>query len=85
MPIQVLPLSDSNTGTTEDGWKIALAFYSGLWAYEGWNCANFVTEEVKSVRYTMPRAILGSTILVTVLYLLVNLSYYAVLTSQEVC
>lgn len=43
-----------------------------------------MTEEVKSVRYTMPRAIIGSTVLVTVLYLLVNISYYAVLTSQEV-
>lgn len=71
-------------GTTEDGWSVALAFYSGLWAYEGWNVANFATEEVKNVKRTMPIAIVGSIVLVTSFYLLVNVSYYSVLTKEEV-
>jgi amino acid transporter len=35
-------------GTTKDGFGIALAFYSGLWAYDGWQFLNSVTEEVKN-------------------------------------
>jgi len=46
--------------------------------------ANYVTEEVKNPKKTMPAAILGSLLLVTCLYLLVNTAYYVVLTKQEV-
>jgi hypothetical protein len=38
----------STIGTTKKPLGIALAFYSGLWAYDGWNCLNTVTEELKN-------------------------------------
>lgn len=28
--------------------NIATAFYTGLWAYDGWNNLNYVTEEIKN-------------------------------------
>jgi hypothetical protein len=28
---------------------LALAFYSGLWPYDGWNQLNFVTEELQVI------------------------------------
>ena len=34
-------------GTETDVTKIALSFYSGLFAYNGWNYLNFVIEELK--------------------------------------
>ena len=33
-------------GTTTEVGRIATAFYSGLWAYDGWNNLNYVTEEI---------------------------------------
>jgi amino acid transporter len=35
-------------GTTKNPLGIALAFYSGLWAYDGWNSLNSITEELKN-------------------------------------
>ena len=35
-------------GTKAEPGAMALAFYSGLWAYNGWNYLNFVTEELEN-------------------------------------
>ena len=37
-------------GTTNSIGNIATAFYSGLWAYDGWNNLNYVTEEIINPR-----------------------------------
>ena len=34
--------------TTSSVSDVATAFYSGLWAYDGWNNLNYVTEEIKN-------------------------------------
>lgn len=58
---------------------LGLALYQGLWAYDGWNQLNYVSEEVKNPGKNLPRAILIAMSLVTVLYLLTNFSYLSVL------
>ncbi|XP_025831496.1 b(0,+)-type amino acid transporter 1-like [Agrilus planipennis] len=35
-------------GTKYNLGNIATAFYTGLWAYDGWNNLNYVTEEIKN-------------------------------------
>lgn len=35
-------------GTKSSIGNIATAFYTGLWAYDGWNNLNYVTEEIKN-------------------------------------
>ena len=63
---------------------IALALYSGMFAYNGWYAISFVTEEVKRPSRNIPLALILSMTLVTTLYLLVNISYYLVLDTEKV-
>lgn len=35
-------------GTTSNPGLLALAFYNGLWAYDGWSSVTTVTEEIKN-------------------------------------
>ncbi|KAJ3271431.1 hypothetical protein HDV01_006637 [Terramyces sp. JEL0728] len=57
----------------------ALALFSALWAYDGWNNLNVVTGELKDPSKNLPRAVIGGTILVTICYFTTNIAYFAVL------
>jgi len=71
-------------GTQDDNTKIALSFYSGLFAYNGWNYLNFVIEELQDPVKNLPRAIAISCVLVTVVYVLANVAFYTTLNVPEV-
>lgn len=70
--------------TETDLTKLALSFYSGLFAYNGWNYLNFVIEELQDPVRNLPRAIGISIILVTVVYTLTNIAFYTTLSVPEV-
>ncbi|XP_033725414.1 large neutral amino acids transporter small subunit 1-like [Pecten maximus] len=69
--------------TQTDITKIALSFYSGLFAYNGWNYLNFVIEELKEPKKNLPKAIWISIILVTVVYVLSNVAYFTTVSREE--
>ncbi|XP_047367016.1 Y+L amino acid transporter 2 [Vespa velutina] len=71
-------------GTNTQPGYIALAIYSGLFSYSGWNYLNFVTEELKDPYKNLPKAICISLPLVTVIYVLANVAYFVVLTQDEI-
>jgi len=47
-----------------------------MFCYSGWNAAAYVASEIVEPQKTLPRALLFGTLLVTVLYLLLNTVYF---------
>ena len=63
-----------------EGWKsIGLALMFIMFAYSGWNSATYIGSEIKKPEKNIPSSLLISTLIVTVLYILLNLFFvYAV-------
>ncbi|CAO1440859.1 unnamed protein product [Diamesa tonsa] len=76
-------LSNAFVNPTPGMGAIATAFYTGLWAYDGWNNLNYVTEEIKNPSKNLPRSIMIAIPLVTLCYALINISYLAAMSPEE--
>lgn len=63
---------------------IGLAFYSGLFAYNGWSYLNFIIEELINPERNLPYAAAIALFIVTIIYMLINASFYSVLSAKEV-
>jgi len=60
------------------------AMLGALWGYNGWNLIVGIGGEVKDPSRTLPRALIGGTVLVIVLYVLINIAYFYVLSPAEI-
>ncbi len=58
---------------------VAVAMVGSIFSSDAWNNITFAAAEVKEPERVIPRALLWGVVLVTVLYLLTNLAYLAVL------
>ncbi|MCE4563262.1 amino acid permease [Maribellus sp. CM-23] len=67
-------------------WKeIGLALVFVMFAYSGWNSATYIGSEIRNPRKVILRSLLISTLIVTVLYVLLNLFFvYAIPPGQMV-
>jgi len=60
------------------------ALVAALWAYDGWNNASMVGSEVRDPQRNLPRALIGGTVTVIVIYLFANAAYFYVLSPARV-
>jgi len=61
-----------------------LALVSTLWAFDGWADLSYAAGEVKDPQRTLPRALIGGTLMVIAIYLLANVAYLAVMPIEEI-
>ncbi|KAF8334270.1 L-methionine transporter [Cantharellus anzutake] len=71
-------------GTSSNPSSFALALYSSLWAFDGWDQVNFVAGEMTDVGRDLPRAIHTSMALVICLFVATNLAYFVLLDKMTV-
>lgn len=89
--IGVYNMAHGELGALEGGWDstnktlgdIAVSFYSGLWAYSGWNNLNLATEELVNPYVNLPLSILIGIPATTVLYILINVAYLTSMSKAD--
>lgn len=77
-------LSAMFAGSSTSPSSYALALYSGLWAFDGWDQSCFVAGEMKRVEKDLPRVIHMSLATVILIFLSAVVSYFVVLPAELV-
>jgi basic amino acid/polyamine antiporter, APA family len=68
-------LAAARTSSHSLGAQFAVSLIFVMFAYSGWNAANYVTEEMKQPEQALPRVVLLGTGLVALVYLALNVAF----------
>ena len=79
----ITPSGEARTGLTLVA-AVATAMVGPMFSQSAWNNVTFAGEEVREPGRTLPRALLAGCLLVTVIYVLANVSYLRVLPFGEI-
>ena len=71
--LSVLPSATTLAAVWSAPFAVSLIYVA--YAYSGWNAAAYVVDEVQDPHRAVPRALLLGTLIVTLLYLLLNLTF----------
>jgi APA family basic amino acid/polyamine antiporter len=75
-PLDLTPTWQTADIMTSGTFAVALIFVN--YAYTGWNAATYLTSELDDPTHTLPRVLAAGTLIVTVLYVLLNYTFLAV-------
>jgi len=62
---------------------VAAALQGAFWAYDGWNKLTYIAGEIKEPQRNIPRGLVLGMVLVTAIYLVMNLAYAFVLPIDQ--
>ncbi len=80
-----VPLDFTLTSAPENIFNAMLVGLIGvLWSMGGWHHASYLSEEAIDAKRTVPRAMILGVLIVTVMYVLVNLAYMMLLPLPEI-
>ncbi len=72
----------ANSINLDAGWKVeiflpayAVAFVYVTYSYSGWNAAAYIIEEIKVPRINLPKALIGGTLVVSILFILLQVAF----------
>ena len=63
---------------------ITIASLGAFWGYEGWNCVGLIGEEIKNPKKNLPLSLGIGTLIIILLYVLLNLVYMYVLPIDSI-
>jgi len=70
------PFHNSHNSKAGD---LMMGLYGGLYAYSGWDILNYGMGEIHRPKRNMPLALLSGIFIVSCVYFLINIAYFAVL------
>ncbi|CAG8951416.1 hypothetical protein HYFRA_00007331 [Hymenoscyphus fraxineus] len=76
--------SNAFEGTTGSAYGVVTALYNIIWSYVGYSNANYALSETKDPVKTLKRAAPAALALVSALYMLVNIAYFAAVPKEEI-
>jgi APA family basic amino acid/polyamine antiporter len=82
LPSNFLNFSDLSNGSVTIS-SFFTAMLAAFWAYQGWVSAGYIGGEIKNARHNLPRGIVIGVLLVIAIYILVNITYLALLSIPE--
>uniref|UniRef100_A0AC35U130 AA_permease domain-containing protein n=1 Tax=Rhabditophanes sp. KR3021 TaxID=114890 RepID=A0AC35U130_9BILA len=75
-------LDDLWTDSKFETGSLVMAFYGGLWAFSGWDILNYGAGEIKNPKRNVPLALLSGIIVVTLVYISINVAYFVALDTD---
>lgn len=76
--------SNAFEGTTGSSYGVVTALYNVIWSYIGYSNANYAMSEMKNPVRTLKRAAPIAIISVGIMYMLVNIAYFAAVPRDEI-
>ena len=76
--------TDSFKGTSPSGFGVVNALYNIIWSYVGYSNANYALGEMKNPVRVLKIAAPSALFVITVLYIFVNIAYFAVVPAEEI-